>query len=432
MKYEKNNNVFSRRELFYGWYIVAAIFFMIFVSAGFRQSYGLFVPSWIKDFDISVSMISFVSASGWVINGIAQPIVGRLSDQYGAKIVMSWSVLILGLSTLGMALSTGIWGLIFFYGLFGSFAVAGAQFTPVTPLISRWFVQKRGMALSLLTSGGSAGAMLIVPFSAFLMAMTNWRWSLAALAAAILLLAMPLILIVVKNDPKHIGSVPDGEKDVVSKNKDLRVAQEGPLAVSRWQQSYRTAPMWQLTMSYIVCGVTTAIISVHFVQFAKTEGIDETSSAIAFGLLSLMNLVGVLGLGFISDKIKRKNALTVIYAFRGIGFLSLLLFPSSYGIWIFSVIAGGSWLASVPQTSALAAEVYGIRHAGTITGMLSMVHMLAGALAVAAAGINFDISGSYNLTWLTSFLLLIGASLISFSVNEKFYSSRFNPVISHT
>lgn len=420
----------NQKRLFYGWYIVASIFFMVFVSAGFRQSYGLFIPSWIDEFDVSVSTISFVSAGGWVINGIAQPIVGRLSDQYGARVVMIWSTLILGISTIGMAFATGIWVLAFFYGIFGSFAVAGAQFTPVTPLISRWFIKKRGMALSFLTSGGSAGAMLIVPLSAFLMAMTNWRWSLFALAAVILLLAMPLVFLVVRNDPKEIGVFPDGEQDSDGFKNNQRSMQEGPLAVSRWPDSYRSAPMWQLTLSYIVCGVTTAIISVHFVQYAKTEGIDETSAAIAFGLLSFMNLMGVLFLGFVSDKVKRKNALAVIYAFRGIGFLSLLIFPSSYGIWVFSVIAGSSWLASVPQTSALAAEVYGIRNAGTITGMLSMVHMIAGAVAVAAAGLNFDIVGTYDLTWLSSFVLLIAAAVISFSLNERQYSARYNPVYS--
>ena len=89
---------------------------MVFVSAGFRQSYGLFIPSWIDEFEVSVSTISFVSAGGWVVNGIAQPIVGRMSDQHGARVVMVWSVVVLGISTLGMAFATGIWVLAFFYG----------------------------------------------------------------------------------------------------------------------------------------------------------------------------------------------------------------------------------------------------------------------------------------------------------------------------
>ena len=91
------------------------------------------LPRVIDEFEVSVSTISFVSAGGWVVNGIAQPIVGRMSDQYGARVVMVWSVVVLGISTLGMALATGIWVLAFFYGIFGSFAVAGAQFTPVPP-----------------------------------------------------------------------------------------------------------------------------------------------------------------------------------------------------------------------------------------------------------------------------------------------------------
>ncbi|HCH35308.1 MAG TPA: hypothetical protein DEU64_01450, partial [Dehalococcoidia bacterium] len=67
---------------------------------------------------------------------------------------------------------------------------------------------------------------------------------------------------------------------------------------------------------------------------------------------------------------------------------------------------------------------------GTITGMLSMVHMIAGAVAVAAAGLNYDILGTYDLTWLSSFALLIAAAIISFTLNERQYSARYNPVYS--
>ncbi len=416
----------AKKGVFYGWYIVGAVFFMIFVTAGFRQSFGLFVPAWSEDFNVSVGQLSLVASAGWVVNGLAQPVVGALADRHGPRIVMTTSVVVLGVSTLAMAFAGNIWMLAFFYATFASFSMAGAQFTPVTPLIARWFVRRRAAALSVLTSGGSAGAMLLLPFAAYLMQLTNWRAALLAIVGMLGILVLPLVVIIIRNRPEQMGLEPDG--GAVGGAVSRRGTGEGPLAVEKWRHAYRTAPMWQLTFTYVVCGVTTAIISVHFVSFAKNEGISVFIAALAFGLLSMMNMLGVLGLGAVSDRFMRKNALTVIYAVRGVGFLTLLIMPISIGLWAFAVISGVSWLATVPQTSALAAEVYGVRNAGTITGMLTMVHMLAGAVAVAAAGLAYELLGSYDVVWVASVAMLGAAAFTAWSLREKDVSARYLPV----
>lgn len=414
--------------IFYGWYIVAAVFFMVFVSIGFRQSFGLFLPSWTEEYGVSVSFLSTVAFVGWMVNGIAQPVVGGLADRYGARVVAAVSVGVLGLSTVGMAFAFNIWALAFFYATLASFSNAGAMFTPLTPLISRWFVRRRGAALSMITAGGSGGAMLLIPFAAYVLELANWRVALGVVAGILLVLVLPLVLVVVRDRPSLMGLQPDGDAGSADGSQRPRIY-DGPLTVSHWKQAYHSAPMWQLTLTYVVCGVTTAVIAVHFVSFAKTEGINETTAALAFGLLSFANMASVLVMGFfISDRVQRKNALTVIYAVRGLGFLSLLVMPSSVGLWVFAVVAGSSWLATVPQTSALTAEVYGVRNVGTITGMLTMVHMCAGAVAVLAAGFTFDYFGSYDPFWVVSVAMLAGASLMAWMLREREVSARYVPM----
>ena len=419
----------GQRSVFYGWYIVAAVFFMVFVSIGFRQSFGLFLPSWTEEYEVSVSFLSTVAFVGWMVNGVAQPVVGGLADRYGARVVAAVSVAVLGLSTIGMAFSFNIWALAFFYATLASFSNAGAMFTPLTPLISRWFVRRRGAALSVITAGGSGGAMLLIPFAAYLLELANWRVALGVIAGIMLVLVLPLVLVVVRDRPSVMGLRPDGDAPTNADGSQRTPIYDGPLTVSHWREAYRSAPMWQLTLTYVVCGITTAVIAVHFVSFAKTEGINETTAALAFGLLSFANMASVLVMGFfISDRVQRKNSLTVIYAVRGVGFLSLLVMPSSVGLWVFAVVAGSSWLATVPQTSALTAEVYGVRNVGAITGMLTMVHMCAGAVAVLAAGFSFDYFGSYDPFWLVSVLMLGGASLMAWTLREREVSARYRPM----
>ena len=327
-----------------------------------------------------------------------------------------------------MAVAPNVWVLALFYITFASFAIAGAQFTPVTPLIARWFVRRRGAALSVLTAGGSAGAMLLIPLAANIESLWNWRIAIGVIGGMTLLLALPLVLIVIRDNPSEMGLSPDGDAPGAGGLARRAAIPEGPLTVDRWRAAYRSAPMWQLTLTYVVCGVTTAIISVHFVTFAKAEGVPETTAAYAFGLLSFMNMVCVLAMGVVSDRLLRKNALAVIYAVRGVGFLALLALPVSSGLWAFAVLAGSSWLATVPQTSALAAEIYGVRNSGAITGMLTMVHMLSGAVAVLAAGLAYDYFGSYDAVWLAATAMLAGAAFLAWMLRERELSARFNPV----
>lgn len=424
--------------MFYGWHVVGAAFFMVFVSAGFRQGYGLFVPAWGDHFNASVTVFSFIASAGWVVNGVAQPVVGALADAHGARSVTALSLAALGVSVLGMAVAPNVWMLALFYITFASFAIAGAQFTPVTPLIARWFVRRRGAALSVLTAGGSAGAMLLIPLAANIESLWNWRVAIGVIGGMTLLLALPLVLIVIRDSPSDMGLSPDGDAPAAGGSARRAAIPEGPLTVDKWRAAYRSAPMWQLTLTYVVCGVTTAIISVHFVTFAKAEGVPETTAAYAFGLLSFMNMVCVLAMGVISDRLLRKNALAVIYAVRGVGFLALLALPVSssagadgsagIGLWAFAVLAGSSWLATVPQTSALAAEIYGVRNSGAITGMLTMVHMLSGAVAVLAAGLAYDYFGSYDAVWLAATAMLAAAAFLAWMLRERELSARFNPV----
>jgi MFS family permease len=146
---------------------------------------------------------------------------------------------------------------------------------------------------------------------------------------------------------------------------------------------------------------------------------------LAFALLNLINLAGVLSTGVISDHILRKNLLTVVYAVRGMAFLALVVFPPGTGLWVFAIVGGMSWLASVPQVGALTAEIYGIQRAGTLNGMLTLVHQVGGALAVFGAGLIFDISGSYGPFFIVAAGTLVFASIISWVLRERAVSVRF-------
>jgi MFS family permease len=202
----------------------------------------------------------------------------------------------------------------------------------------------------------------------------------------------------------------------------------GPLNAERWQASFRSAPIWQLSVAYWVCGVTTASIAVHFVRWAGDEGISPGTAALAFGLLSGINAASVLFIGTISDRMERRTLLAAVYLVRAAAFALLILLPGNAALWAFAVVGGASWLATVPLTTSLTADVYGVRHVGTLGGLILMTHQLGGAAAVFLFGVAFDRWGSYDTAFAISVFLLIGAAILAASIRERTLSARYAPV----
>ena len=132
--------------------------------------------------------------------------------------------------------------------------------------------------------------------------------AVAVADAPLLPLALPLALILIRDEPADVGERPDGDSDErdSSRHGGPRSTRRGPLEFDDWRDSYRTTPMWQLTGAYFVCGVTTAIISFHYVPFAVDRGFSLSTAALAFGLMSGLNVIGVLGIGIMSDRFGRK------------------------------------------------------------------------------------------------------------------------------
>jgi MFS family permease len=425
-------STWRRDDAFYGWYVVGALFFATFLVVGTRQGFGVFVETWENDWDVSVGTISIAASVGWLLNGLAQPFFGRLTDRIGGRPIVIGSLVVMGISFIAMALVENVLMLTVMYGVVIS--IAGAGLSPGTTgvFVARWFRRRRGAAMGVLVSGGSIGGLVLVPFLTYLFLATNWQTAWVAAGVIALALGVPLLWTIVRSDPSDMGLRPDGDDDSHDVNGEVVEAggrPTGPLTVVRWQESYRSAPIWQLSIAYWVCGVTTASIAVHFVRWAGDEGIAPGTAALAFGLLSGINAAGVLLVGTISDRMQRKTLLGAVYLTRSVAFVSLIVLPGQAALWAFAIIGGASWLATVPLTASLTADVYGVRHLGILGGMTNMTHQLGGALAVVLFGVAFDAWGTYDGAFAVSVALLIGASVMALTIKERQFSARYSPVL---
>ena len=420
-----------RREgIFYGWFVLAAGFFVLFLATGSRGGFGVFVIPLTEEFGWTREAISRAIAIGWLVNGLTQPFLGRLYDRFGGRMVISASLLVLGSSTVLLSLINSLWLLVVIYGIIMSVAAGGASLVTIHALLSKWFYARRGLALSISTTGASAGSLVMAPFATYIIVWAGWRVSWTVMGGLILVLAIPIAWFLIRDDPADVGESPDGENEQPTLGRSSRHSsmRRSPLEVDNWRDSYKSAPMWQMTGAYFVCGMTTAMISVHYVPFAIERGISSVEAAWAFGMMMGLNVLGVLGVGAISDRFGRKNLLGVVYAGRGMAYAMLVLAPSRIGIWGFAVIAGFSWIAAAPLVSTLTADIYGIKRIGTLNGMTTLSHQAGGALSIYMGGVLHTIFGTYTLAFAIAGSLLVAASFLSFSIGEKKYSARYQPV----
>ena len=416
----------TQNRIFYGWFVLAASFFVLFISTGARNGLGFFVIPMSEELEWSRGTISVAFAIGWLANGITQPLIGRIYDRYGARLVISVSLLVVAACAMVLSGTNSLWFLIVVYGVVMSVAAGGASLVTVHAVLARWFYRRRGVAMSIATSGASAGALVLAPFTAYLILWAGWRMTWGVLGAVVLL-GVPMALLLIRDDPRDVGEIPDGDAQEPTPTGPTATESRprGPLEVDYWRDSYRSSPIWQLSGAYFVCGMTTAIISFHYVPFVLDQGFSLGTAGLAFGLMSGLNVVGVLWVGVVSDKMSRKYLLGTVYSVRGLAYAMLILAPGAMGLWGFAVIAGLSWIASAPLTSSLTADIYGVRTLGTLGGMTTFAHQMGGAVSIVMGGVLYDAFGSYYIPFAISGSLLVAASISAFSVAEKRYSARY-------
>jgi MFS family permease len=190
----------------------------------------------------------------------------------------------------------------------------------------------------------------------------------------------------------------------------------------------RSVPLWQINGGYFVCGMTVALYYTHLIPFATDRGFSTETAAFAFGMLSVFAVIGALLAGTISDRLGRKNVMGLAYAVRAVAFALLLFWRHDLALYAFAVLAGLSWLATPTSVSALTSEVYGMRALGTLNGIALLVHQIGGGASVWLAGVLYDTTGSYDISFALGMMALIGASLVSFGIAERRYSSRYAAV----
>lgn len=392
------------------WVLVFFCFLALAVSFSARSTLGLVMPFWEADLSVSRAFGSAVGASMLIVMAFLAPAAGHLADRLGAVGLLAAGLVVVGAGLLLAAASSApmlvaaSWVGVSAIG-FGVVAMHVAA-TAVAPGAG----SRRGLATGVATSGASAGQLLVIPFLGLVLQAAGWRFSLAALG--VVAVALGLVLAMLRSGRNRaagaVGAAAPKVSDSAGVGTQLRALARSPV-------------FHALFWSFTLCGFTTAgVIEVHFLPYASFCGFAPVTGATAFGILSAVNLCGMILAGWLADRMDRPLLLGAIYLLRAASFVLLMNIGSDASLlYLFAVVFGLFDYATVPVTASLVATHLGTRVMGLTMGLISAGHAAGAAVAAYGAGVLFQATDGYAWVWISSTALAAVAGVLVLPLGER-------------
>jgi MFS family permease len=375
-------------HIFYGWWVVAAVFAVTFAGFGCAYTFSAFFASLQKDFGASRGSVSAVfSLAGFLYFSLGS-ISGPLADRWGARRLAVLGMILTGLGLAAAAAATNLAEVYAAYGL-GIGLGVGCSYVPALGAVQRWFVRRRGFASGLAVSGIGAGTLVMPPLAAFLIAALGWRETWLALGVLAVVLGGGMALMI-ENDPHDRGLHPDGDA-APSCVQPLKSAGH---SVREAVTSRRFAGLYA---ACLICSFGLFIPFVHLVPYAQDHGISPSSAGLLLGLIGAGSTAGRFFLGGLADRMGRPRAVLAMFAGMaaalGLWAVSSTFWPLAAFALAYGAVYGG-WVALLP---ALVADYFGARNVGGLIGILYTSVAFGTLAGPSAAGYAFDVSHSYTL-----------------------------------
>jgi len=367
---------------------------------GIRSGFGLFLQPMSLDNGWGRETFSIAIAFQNLIWGVLSPFAGGIADRWGNGRVIAacGAAYVIGLVI--MAFADTPFSLYLGSGFFIGLALSGTTFATVLAVIGRVAPpEKRSMMMGIATSAGSFGQFALVPLAQMMITSFDWHFSLLGLAA----IALLMIPLAVATGGAPVAPVAGGQS--------LGAA---------LSEAMRERGFHLLFWGYFVCGFHIAMLTVHLPAFVTDAGLKPEHGMTALALIGLFNVVGSFASGILGGKFSKKYLLACIYLLRSCALLLLVALPLTPALlYFFAGSIGLLWLSTVPLTNGLVGQIFGMRYAATLSGVVFFGHQIGSFIGVWLAGYLYDTTGTYAGALSVSVALGVFAAIVNLPVNER-------------
>jgi MFS transporter, OFA family, oxalate/formate antiporter len=404
-----------RQGIYYGWIVVAAVFFITAISCGIFYSFGVFFVPVMTEFGWSRSITSGTNSVAGVAYAIIVPFVGLASDKYGYRTVTIATATMMGIGFILASTVQSVWQMYLYVGVLSGFGACAAIPLPLA-LVSRWFIKRQGLALGIASAGIGTGAALIPLLTAFLIAEYGWRTAFSALGLLILVTYIPLTYFVIRMPKLDYvlayegnGNPDNSDADADSDGDDLNLI-----------QAIATKNFWLVFSIFALSILSLALAMTHVVPHAMDNGISAITAATLLTTLGFSSIFGRLTAGVISDRMGAKPVLFVGLTLQALMMVWISKADSLWMFFLFAAFFGVAYGGNLVMIPKLTASIFGSKSMGSVYSGISVGDGVGFTIGPVMAGYIFDVSGTYQLSfWLVAAGLLVGVLLTSQLKEQK-------------
>ena len=367
--------------------------FIVFVSMGIRQTYGLFFQFFESDLNITSTSFGLSIGIQAIVWGIFATVFGLIADKFGANKVVSFALIVYatGIFFISNFDSSGLFFQINL-GLLVGIGLGGAAAPIVVPTVAKHFPNHhRAKVAGIVTAFASVGMFVYPLISNTLFKLTTWN-SVFNIFTIIMILAALLALLLKKPAYENIQ---DTEKD--------------QNFVDAINEAFSHKGYLFLMAGFFVCGFQITLVATHVPNYIIQRGLESWTGAAILSLIGLFNIFGTLTMGFLGDKYSKKFLLSGLYFFRGIILILFLFLPASSFI----------WLATIPATFGIVAQIFGVKYLTMLSGIVFLSHQFGSFAGAYLGGYFYDQFGSYDYAWYISIGLSFFATLMHLPIDER-------------
>ena len=422
----------KQRRIFFGWWtaLISGIICLWGYGLGF-YGFGAYFKAIAKDLNLSRAVTSGAAALERLEGGFAGPIVGWAIDKYGPRAMNMFAMFLIGLGFVLMYFVNSLWS---YYAVWGMVVSAGLNLgldIPLGAAIAKWFVKKRGTALTVMRVPIGFSGIIVVPLITWLMGLYGWRIALVIGGVTMWLIGLPLTWFFVRpHRPEYYGLLPDGEESRAGNPSDtaaiIRAGVEYAEEINELEftvrQALKTHTFWIMVVSHALSAMAGPAITIHLIPFLTDMGVNPMIAATAMGLLVLISIPGRL-VGILLDRLPAsalRYALVGPPVLESVGLAILISSQKIAAIYLFLIVYGIGYGAQIAVSGPVMGRYFGRKGYATINGAMGFVNMPIGMIAPIYAGWTYDVTSSYMSAYIVvTALLFLSALVIFFATPPK-------------
>jgi sugar phosphate permease len=404
---------FLPQRWFYGWYIALACAALMFVGVGVGY-YGL--PVFLKplkdEHGWTTTQVSLASTIYFCISGLTAALIGPYVDRRGPKAFMLWGTIINGVSAAFIGLVNELWQL---YAVYFVFAVAFGMSSAiaVNAIMTRWFVRKRALAMSISSTGVSLGGVVLAPVAAKLIDIGGLELATPILGALVIVVGVPVVLLVIAFTPQEMGLQPDGE---VSPPPAIRATMA--VQMRQWSrgEAMRTIGFWGIFIAFLLVLIAQTGYIVHQVSFLEDRLGSRSEAALTLSVTAFGSIVARLVVGIFADGVDKRLLTVILFVVQATCILLIIHTTSVAATWILTLIFGLTIGNIYMMQSLLVGEIFGMVSFGAVFGLISLAGQVGSGLGPIGVGVLHDETGGYTVPFtITSILTYVAAIAVLFA-----------------